>query len=255
MPDAALPPNSIGRMLINDAILARAIEHITEIVNEAEEVENSLFSLPLRFQNLNWDQFCSINSDLRIANTNFDKPVCEDQVVLYENMSVNENTRIIISHPDHQIPNIEDADISTIHTCTDKQVNQKGFILEQVKGNMGIIAYIPFLPGKKIIGLFTKEGGIVQFYYTGIFKTDTIIPNISVGELAPRRVATVLNDYDKVLIANSSPRLRNQVTSWYYLKEALRYLNNLLFQTIDPSYINKIMTLNKALSYQPTSEE
>ena len=114
---------------------------------------------------------------------------------------------------------------------------------------MGLIVYIPFSPGKKIIGLYIKRESAYQFYYVGIFKTETSVPNISINrDLAIRSTRSLLTETDRVLISNASTRFRNKVSDWYYLGDALQYVNNLLHRTIDPSYINKLMTLNKTLS-------
>lgn len=247
--EALLPLNSIGNVL-GVEILNQSIQHAEAIVNRAEEIENELFSLPMRIQNLNWKQFCDINANFKLAGTNFEKELSPDQVILFDDKTIKDNTRIMISHPDHQIPNIEHPDNSQIYVKNDKNViNAKGFILDQRRGNMGLTSYIPFLPGKKVIGLYVRRSSVNQFYYVGIFKTETSVPNISIDrDIITRNTRDVLTDTDKVVVSNASSRFRNQVQNWYYLKDALDYFNRLLFQTIDPSYINKLMVLNKTLS-------
>ncbi len=118
-----------------------------------------------------------------------------------------------------------------------------------------MVAYLSFLPGKKIIGLSIKTDNINQFYYVGSFGTNIIIPNISIDQnLMPRSLGSVLTETDKIIISNASSRFRNQVSDWYYLKDALIYFNSLLTQTVDPSYINKLMILNKVLSFSSGTE-
>lgn len=250
----ALPQNSIGDALgVN--ILNQSIQHAESVISRTEIIENELFSLPLHIQNLNWRQFCAVNCQLKLVGSNFEKELCEEQVILSETTTFADRTRLIISHPNHQIPNIEGADHSRFYTKNDKQPNNKGFILEQIKGNMGLVSYISFLPGKKIIGLFIRRNSINMFYYVGLYKTETGVPNISINrDLTPRSISGNLTETDKVVISNASTKFRNQVHNWYYLKDALSNLYSLIFKTIDPAYISKLMVLNKTLSFSNNTE-
>lgn len=246
--------NSIGNFL-NQDILSRAIEHASCIISRTEELERDLFSLPFCIQNLDWINFCNNNDNISVAGANFEKEVCEDQIVLYETKSVEGKSRLIISDPNHQIPNLENPDLSEIYTKSDKQINNKGLIINQMKSNMGFIAYIPFLTGKKIVGIYIRSNGHNQFYYVGTFRTDISIPNISIdSNIVPRSVRGNLTETDKVIISNASPRFRNQLSGFYYVKDAIQYINSLMSNTIDPSYLCKLMILNKNLSFPSTPE-
>jgi len=247
-----LPPNTVGDMLsgLRANILNQAIQHATSTINRIDQMENEMFSLPLRVQNLNWKQFCDVQDSFKLAGSNFSIELHEEQVLIHENISYDDNTRLIISHPDHLIPNIDSRESVNIYTKSSKGINNKGFIMEQRKNNMGILSYISFLPGKKIFGLFLRAQNINQFYYVGNCKTNTIIPNITIDQnIIPRSMTSVLTETDKVIISNASPRFRNQISNWRYLSDALRYFNDLIFQTIDPAYISKLMILNKTLSF------
>jgi len=246
-----LPLNTIGNVL-NVDILNQSIQHATGIVNRSEEIENELFSLPLRILNFNWKQFCDITRVFKLVGHNFEKALCEDQLILSETKTFENNTRIIITNPNHQIPSIEGASTVDIYAKNSKQINIKGFLLEMKKDNMGIISYIPFSDGNKIVGLYSKRTALSQkqFYYVGIFKPDTSIPNISINpDLIPRHLTETLTDTDEVIISNTSSRFRNRLSSWHVLSDVLAYINSIIYETIDPSYISKLMVLNKSLSF------
>jgi len=89
-----------------------------------------------------------------------------------------------------------------------------------------------------------------QFYYVGIFKPNTSVPNISINaDIVPRSLSDTLTDTDQVIISNTSTRFRNKLSSWVTLSDVLSYINNIIYETVDPSYISKLMILNKSLSF------
>jgi len=246
-----LPLNTIGNVLNGD-IINQSIQHAEGIVNRTEAIENELFSLPLRILNFNWKQFCDNIGVFKLVGSHFEKEICDDQVILFETKTFENKTRIIITNPEHQIPCIEGFTRFDIHTKNTKQVNGKGFIIEAMKDNMGMISYIPFIDGKKIVGLYVKRttSSTKQFYYVGIFKPNTGIPNISINpDIIPRPLSETLTDTDKVVISNTSTRFRNKLSSWHTLSDVLGYINNIIYETVDSSYISKLMTLNRMLSF------
>lgn len=248
-----LPVNTIGNTLTED-LMQRSAQHTISTVNRAEQIEHELFSLPFHIQNFDWNQFCAEhNSDIQIVQSNFEQELTENQILLSETKTFQDKTRVIISDPTHLIPNVENADTFEFKTYSTKQVNNKGVMIVQDKGTMGIMTYLSFLPGKKIYGLFVKDNPeeIKQFYFVGNISTSDIIPNISLPpDLVPRDLNSPLSENDKIIIANSSSRFKNKVSSLSTLKQALKYFNKLLGQTVDPAYMNKLMLLNKTLSFQ-----
>jgi len=244
----ALPLNSIGNIL-NEELLRRASQHVSSIVDRAEQLENDLFNLPIRVSNLDWFQFCNNINGISISGTNFEKPLSEDQIVLYETKTDENYSRIIVSSLNHKIPMLE-GESPWVTIKNDKQLNSKGLLIEHIRNHTGLVAFVPFSFGKKIVGLSRYDSNIHRFYYVGGIRTDISIPNISIdSRLTLRSLNDPLNETDKVLISNTSSRFRTQVEDWNTLKDAINYFQGVLLQTIDPSYINKLMLLNKALSF------
>jgi len=247
---SGLPQNTLGNIIGVD-IISRSIRQTNSIVERTAEIEEELFELPFHLQNLNWAQLCRAqNNVLKLAGGNFQPELSEDQILFTETTTYSDKTRLITSDPSHLIPHIPNSDVFQIITSNDRQINVKGITIMQRKANMGLIVYTTFAPGKKIVGLSIYNSDIMQFYYVGNVKTDSIVPNISIPEaLAPRDLGSRITDADKVLVANTSQRFRNKVNDWETLRDAVAYLNSLILQTVDPAYIYKLMLLNKALSF------
>lgn len=249
-----LPLNSVGSILTGE-ILRRASEQAISVINRAEEIEQDLFNLPVRVRNLDWLSLCNEISGIKVAGTHFDKPLCDDQLVLYETLTDENFTRTIVTNTDHKIPLLVESGTIIVTVKNDKQLNPRGLLIEhKTEGNRqnhGLVVFIPFIHGKKTLGLSLVTNNIHRFYYVGNIQTSTIIPNISLNNnLRLRPIRNNLSENDKIIIANTTSRFRAQVEEWSTIKEALEYFNSIIMtQTIDPSYINKLMSLNKQLSF------
>lgn len=245
---AELPLNSIGNIL-SEELLRRASEHAMTTIRRSEEIENDVLHLPVRIRNLDWISLCNETPDIKVAGSHFEKPLHGDQLILFETQTDPEHTRVIVSNTTHQIPLLESGHL-TVHIKNDKQLNPKGLLVEHRNGEYGLLAFIPFTNGKKIVGLSTITNSIHRFYYVGNIKTETIVPNISINtRLTLRPLTSRLNEDDTVIIANAASRFRTQIDEWNTVKDALEYFYSIMTGTIDPSYINKLMLLNKTLSF------
>lgn len=230
-----------------------------EEVNELAEINTQLVEtaqvslIPYSIQNVTWPELCSRITNFKTPSVPSERPFFENQLLVLDYHSNPILTRMIMTTASHKIPFMDDANI-TIKTSTSRRINEKGLVLIQTHNtnNVGMLVFIPFANGKKICGFFTMSNGpypTYLFFHVEQYKeSDNIIP-IVLPNVRPRLLASRLDDTDRVHLSNASSKFDRANNSMDYVEDMIIYLQNQMLDTIDPSYMFKIMELNKNMLY------
>ena len=231
----------------------KAYTKLVSTISTIGEIEHNILSLPFYISNINWGQFCERNNFFDIVRPRENQLLVENQIVIKDTITHKDKdkARDIIVNNDTLIPYIEDADITKTRTTTRRQANNSGMFIIQQKGNVGIVCYTTFIKNKKIFSAYIVPEGsdVKQFYYITSVKSNLIIPNISIPNSTSLRPLTdELTETDIINIANSSARLKKKAKNFTTVGDALTFFDDMLKNTVDFSYITKLITLNRDIS-------
>lgn len=231
----------------------QAYQKYLSVVNRTSEIEEDVFKLPFHISNIKWDHLCQLHSDLfNIIEPGSGETRAENTLLLSEKTD-KQNARNVVVNANTLIPYIEGADTLTVITRTSKQINNRGIIfIQEKRGECGIFSFITFEQGKKIVGFYTVSGNPLtrQFYYIGHVKSEDPIPSVSIPTTATlRSLTSTLTEEDKIRITNSSQRFGKRIDDLTTVGDIIKITNESLTNTVDYSYVNKLMTINRDLSY------
>lgn len=253
------------------AISENIVEQVEEQVSNMENMENNVqsFSNPLVFNNISWEEFCdleeeSVKNFFKIVDTG-DLEVVDGESILAESKSFRGQFKLKIVNSSIQIPILQGSKSFYVKTTTSKgKINERGVILRQYRKRAikideeneqniseGLFSFIPFNDKTSIHGFFqsiVRQGVSIPFpcFFNVIKKqseeplTDLVIPPDYIVD-----VTTRLNDNQIILISNSSSKLKNEVENWSTISDLSHFVKEQIFNTIDPSYVFKLMDLNK----------
>lgn len=218
---------------------------------------NSEFNFAFIIENLCIYDFCKKCNGFSVFSDK-DKKIIEGVLLSFYKKEENHDSTPLLFKSTTVLPFVRDSEITVqTHSDTGKLMDE-GIIIDQYKEPFGLLIYIPFRGGKKVYGFYRKpeiddEYGsykkIKQFISISQCKEADMIPNMQIPDINYRSLTDPINEDDKILAANSSPRFRKMSENWLQLSDALLDLNDLLNKTIDPNYIEKIMLLNNQLSF------
>lgn len=242
---------------LGGTVAKKSFDYYQSIISRTSDVELDILNLPFHLYHLTWEQLCRLHSDaFGIVNPSEGETRDDNEIMLSEFISDKDKPRTVLVNKNALIPYIENADMLRIITRTKKQINHRGLIIIQEKSNnTGMFNFITFTQGKKIVGLYTSDGNnnTRQFYHVSHVKIEEPVPNISLPDTASVRPLTdVLSENDKIKIVNSSPRFRKKVDSLNTVKDIIEFLNASIMNTVDYTYINKLIELNFNISYLPS---
>ena len=258
-------------MAINESIVEQTEQQVEEIQNAEEEIQT--FENPLIFNNISWEEFCDLEEEVivdkfKIIDTG-DLEVIQGESILAESKSYHGSFRMKIVNSEINIPILQGYKSFFIKTTTSKgKLNERGIMLRQYRKrpikideeneqniSEGILSFIPFNEKYSIHGFFQSQvrQGIAVPYpcFFNVIKmesdeslNDMVIPPDEIIDVSKQ-----LSETQIIMIANSSSKLKNEVELWSTISDLTTFVRNQVFNTIDPSYIFKLMDLNKKVIF------
>lgn len=238
------------------------IDEITRQISEIQQVRDQVVNdtqnemgIALNVVNLTASQFSEKTDLLTKFSGELDPQITQQITLLF----VKERT---VSTPVmfldiHKIPYIDESELDIVIRNENGRLIEDGMWIDQSKDGYGLICFIPYRSGKKIYG-FYKLGfceriskDVRQFFAVGSCREQEGVPSIQLPSRDPVSLDNDISQNDRILAANNSPRFRKMADGWTFLGEAISDLNNLMRKTVDPNYIEKIMSLVNQMSYPP----
>ena len=195
------------------------------------------------------------NLNIEILNDKFENPINSNFLLL-----LHTPRRIpIIFNSSIMLPQLIKSSCKIRIKNSENQLIDKGAIIYQFFDDRGLYLFVPYNSGKKVYSFYflsycSRIRDVVRQFYT-ISKCDLedSISSIKMPAEEPRKLDDFITENDRIIASNVSSRFRKVAENWVYLSDALRELDNLLEKTVDPNYIEKIISLNSQLSF-PTFE-
>jgi len=220
-----------------------------------EEISEEIFSPPFRVTNIPIEEYCGLDdiTNMQIVEVDVDPPPLDTQVLLGIKDSIEGSgifSHLFLANRQLMIPHIIGATpLVFIRNTNDKLINSGFELREQfeVEGTIyTLFCYIPFISGKKIFGFGTTNEYFYEqaFFSVGFCKENESIPTFEIPPIEFRDQRLHITDTDKIICSNTSARFRKMSSGWNSIKYAIIDLNEMLFSTIDPNYMEKIMRLN-----------
>ena len=247
--------------LFDQSVLDDAQNQLEENVTNVQNAIVGELGTPLHINDITWEAFCENlnldNGSVSVVDlSNISPPIHSSNILLKETISHNSNSRIVITNSHFMIPKLENRIGIRIITMTSRKLNEKGVMIDQWiddpdnadGGGSGILTFIPFVTGKKVFGFYQKEDYIKKFFNVGSCKPIDPIHNVTIPE-GGASINDELTDENKVIIANSSAKLRNLVDDWDTVRDLHSFINTQIFETIDPSYLLKLFNLSKSIIF------
>lgn len=257
--------------ILPDNIVETTLERHQEREDAVDNAIRDDLGIGARIQNICWEEYCdkfdflqyitprTINEEIPFAfNQLAIEGELEYQVLILDKMTYygrNMGNRLFTSSTSHILPYLEESRTCNIRTKTDKGINNKGITFQMESDKCGLICFVPFLNGKKIYGYYIKKTNYngfdqMQFFNVGKCNHDDCLYNLIVPSFDDSRgLSDVLTEEDRIRIANSSSKFRKLVNNWQSVYTAIDYFNWMLFETLDPGYMYKLMELNRMISF------
>ena len=252
--------------IFSDDVLEEVEETRREMDNVVETSIREDLRIGARIDNIGWEEYSNNFSKLKCVEVNrindniendvnklfLDRPD-NSQVLLHER-ETNGKNRLFISTCNHVLPYLQNSSRTYVYTSTEKGINNKGILFHMENDNCGLLCFVPFLESKKIYGFYIHETyrgyNSMRFFNVGkCGYNEALIDQMVPTSNDCRTMSERLNDEDKIRIANSSSKFRKLVDTWTFVDSAIMYFNDMLFNTLDPGYMLKLMELNRMISF------
>lgn len=257
--------------LEKDDMVSEKQLNVTNVVSEDKLVDNirndyskklitdEILKKPKQLQvdNIGWSQFCELKgTNIKILNINklleteYLPEISENKLLIA--LTNKKSTELIITTPKHIFPYVLNVPFSISKFLISKnKVN--GILLDQYMydKNVGITTFVPINMGRKYYGYYTKLNQYKQYYYVSSCNESDPIILTNFPEQSPRELSNVLTDIDKIIISNASNKFQKNIEKEIIInvKDALFSFSSIMMDTVDPSYIYKLLRLNKNISF------
>jgi len=230
--------------------------------NETEALKE--LDVCFNVENLKWPQFLEKLKERgfpKLEVVPLDFQIHSDQFLIKEYISSGIN-KLTIVNPNFLVPYIGGSlDVKTfIYNTSPHKFYEKGIVLVQTLNNLGLFCFMPFSSGKKIYGYYKRE--TIQrtdskrscFFYTNSSNPELPINNVSYNEdiVTFNKLEEPLTENQHIRIENNGAKFKKVLVESESNTPTLSYmlfnLDKMLSKTIDPSYMEKIINLNKEIS-------
>ena len=222
-----------------------------------QEINEEIIDAPFRLLNIPIREYCELTeiTSMQIVPIQIDPSPPEEQLLLGIKDVVEgvrtPNNRLFLANHNLVIPHIQGITPTIrIRNFSDKLIPSGFEIIEQTgmvdNYIFTLFCYIPYMGGKKIFG-FGKTHDFLwtqRLFSVGFCREDELLPSFELPSMPFRNNSSSIGDMDRIICSNTSARFRKMSANWNSIGHATEDLNTMLFSTIDPNYMEKIMRLN-----------
>lgn len=259
-----------GETLIEAVMSPDPNEEVSDMgVDEAERTESAELDYMLQtipIVNMSWKTFIDrVPSrigmlDIRIGDRGIDEYVeIDNKIPVYEDCG-DGDIRIVLLDGDHKLPYINDpnCEVRMITKLIDRNShNPNGIVINQYleADNIGLFTYMPITNHKKfkVCAFYEKIDGAAVYTTCRKYKPeDELVSPTKHGlkNVHDRETLDVpINSEHKIIISNINAKFARDIESDAFgtLKDVYFYLNDHVLNTIDGSYVMKLMKASRDL--------
>jgi hypothetical protein len=236
--------------------LANGLEQYFENNDSMSQQLQAAIGIPFPIENLTFREFQEKTDCLKVANMET-TPIAEDQeIILIKDDRLQPTFRAFVSSPQHKLPYVSGDNVHLSMMNDENKPFANGFLMHVADAKYEMICFMPFGNGKKLYATGIKYNdaeyaNITQMFSVGMCGVDEPLPNVVVPGYPARDPLSALTDTDRIWCSKASARFQKIFDDWGTVRQALISLNELLYSTVDPNYMKKILYLNNQLSYPP----
>ena len=205
------------------------------------------------------EEFCTL-TDEKISRVNIPEIPLESSRNVIMIQDFMGNVPAIVSNTNKYIKLTEASSSSVVTNSDGHRYMDAGFMFDQsyckydndgeVTEIKGLFAFYPFYHFNKRITAFYIgiSRSLAQFIFVECAPPHNELFNIVLDDVKIRSLDDPITEDDRIIAANESTRFKTAAKNWVNLWDAIEYLNNLMYKTVDPNYMLKLIELNKALS-------